>query len=108
MATQVPHDLGFNVAGWRRLVDAVIQLVEGRNNAAGRFTLTPGATTTIVNHPNCSKDCEPQFSARTANAAAEVGNGTIWISSVDQGSFSVRHANNGQADREFGYTVQGG
>lgn len=106
MATQVPHDLGFNVAGWRRLVDAVIQLVEGRHNAASRFTLTPGATTTIVNHPNCSKDCEPQFSARTANAAAALA--TTYISSVDQGSFTVTHANSAIADRVFGFTVTGG
>ena len=42
------------------------------------------------------------------DAAAEVGNGTIWISSVDQGSFSVRHANNAQTAREFGYLVSGG
>lgn len=106
MATQVPHDLGFNIAGWRRLVDAVIQLVEGRNNAVGRFTLMPGATTTIVTQPNCSRDCEPQFSARTANAAAALA--TTYISSVDQGSFTVTHANSGQTDRTFGYTVTGG
>lgn len=106
MATQVPHDLGFNIAGWRRLVDAVIQLVEGRNNAVGRFTLTPGATTTIVNHPNCSTDCEPQFSARTASAAAALA--TTYISAVSQSSFTITHANSGVADREFGYSVQGG
>lgn len=108
MATQVPHDLGFNIAGWRWLVDAVIQLVEGRHNAFGEFTLTPNAATTTVSHPNCSKDCEPQFSARTASAAAEIGNGTIWISSVEQGSFSVTHANSAVADRTFGYLVSGG
>lgn len=92
----------------KRIVQSVRELVEGRHNAADRFTLTPGAVTTVVTHPNCSKDCEPQFSARTANAAAEIGNGTIWISSVDQGSFTVRHANNAQADRTFGYIVTGG
>ena len=92
----------------RRVVQSVRELVEGRHNAASRFTLTPGTTTTVVEHPNCSLDCEPQFSPRTANAAAEVGNGTIWISDVGQGSFTVRHANNGQADRIYGFTVSGG
>lgn len=108
MAIQIPRDLGFNEIGWRRLVDAVYQLVEGRNNAVGRFTLRAGFTTTVVTHPNCSMDCEPQYSPRTANASAEVGNGTIRISSVDQGSFTLTHANNGQTDRTFGYTVTGG
>lgn len=88
------------------IVQAIIQLVEGRNNASGRFTLTPGATTTIVAHPNCSIDCEPQFSPRTANAAAAVA--TTYVSAVEQGSFTVTHANAGSIDRTFGYLVMGG
>lgn len=90
----------------KRIVQAVRELVEGRHNAADRFTLTPGATTTVVSHPNCSRDCEPQFSARTANAAAALA--TTYISAVNQGSFTVTHANNAQVDRIFGYTVTGG
>lgn len=90
----------------QRIVDAVRQLVEGRHNAADRFTLTPGATTTIVTHPNCSRDCEPQFSARTANAAAALA--TTYISAVSQGQFTVTHANNAQVDRTFGFTCSGG
>lgn len=89
-----------------RIVQAVRELVEGRHNAANRFTLTPGATTTVVNHPNCSKDCEPQFSARSLNAAAALA--TTFVSAVNQGSFTVTHANNAQVDRTFGYTVTGG
>lgn len=90
----------------QRIVDAIRQLVEGRHNAADRFTLTAGATTTVVSHPNCGKDCEPQFSARTANAAAALA--TTYVSSVVSGQFTVTHANNGQTDRTFGYTVTGG
>jgi hypothetical protein len=89
-----------------RVVQAVRELVEGRHNAASRFTLTPGATSTVVAHPNCSRDCEPQFSPRTANAAAAVP--TTWVSDVSQGSFTVTHLSNGQTDREFGFTVTGG
>lgn len=106
MATQVPHDLGFNVAGWRRLVDAVIQLVEGRHNAFGEFTLTPGATTTIVSHPNCGPDSIPLWSPTTANAAAALA--TMYYSNVASGSFTVHHSNNAQTDRIFGFTVDGG
>lgn len=106
MAIQVQRDLGFNAAGWQRLVDAVIQLVEGRHHAADRFTLTPGSTTTVVSHPNCSKDCEPQFSARTANAAAALS--STYISAVSQGSFTVTHASSATVDRTFGYICTGG
>lgn len=90
----------------QRIVDAIIQLVEGRHNASGRVTLTPGATTTVVSHPNCSKSCEPQLSPRTANAAAAVA--TTYVSNINQGSFVITHANNAQVDRIFGYTVTGG
>lgn len=90
----------------RRIVQAVRELVEGRHNAASRFTLAPNATSTVVAHPNCSKDCEPMFSPRTANAAAAMS--TTWVSVVGQGFFTVSHASNAQTDREFGFTVTGG
>lgn len=90
----------------QRLNQAIRELVEGRHNASGQFTLTPGAATTVVTHPNCSVDCEPQFSARTANAAAALA--TTYISSIDQGSFTVHHANNAQVDRVFGFCCTGG
>lgn len=90
----------------QKIVDAIIQLTEGRNNAVDVFTLTPGATTTTVKHPNCSIDCQPQFSPRTPNAAAALA--TTYISNVAQGQFTLTHANNAQVDRTFGYTVTGG
>lgn len=90
-----------------RIVQAIIQLVEGRNNATGVVTLTPGATSTVVNHPNCSVDSAPSLrSPMTANAAAAIP--TTYISSVSQGSFTIAHANNAQVDRTFRYSVTGG
>jgi hypothetical protein len=91
-----------------RIVQAIIQLVEGRHNASGSVTLAPGAATTVVSHPNCSKDCQPQLQARSLSAAAEVGAGTVYVSAISQGSFTITHANSGVADRLFGYTVTGG
>lgn len=89
-----------------RIVQAIIQLVEGRHNASGRIALVAGATTTVVPAPNCGKDSEPQISPRTANAAAAVP--TTYISLVEKGSFTITHANNGQMDRIFGWTTTGG
>jgi hypothetical protein len=43
----------------------------------------------------------------TANAAAEVGNGTIYVSAVTNGSFTLTHANNSQVDRTFRYAISG-
>lgn len=106
MALQVPRDLGFNDVGWRRLIDAVIQLVEGRHNAFGEFTLTAGAATTLVSHPNCGLDSIPLWSPQTANAAAALGG--MYYSNVVNGGFTVHHANTGTTDRTFGYTVTAG
>lgn len=91
----------------QRIVDAIRQLVEGRHNAGGTVTLTPGATTTIVSHPNCSKDSYVGLgAAQTANAAAALA--TTYVSSVDQGGFTITHANAGSVDRRFFYMVTGG
>jgi hypothetical protein len=43
----------------------------------------------------------------TANAAAEIGNGTLYVSSRDKQQFTITHASNTQSDRTFGYVVQG-
>ena len=45
--------------------------------------------------------------AKTANAAAEIGNGTMYIGAVNNGAFVVTHANNAQADRTFLYVALG-
>jgi putative flippase GtrA len=89
-----------------RFISAINELAEGRSHSTGRFTLTPGATTTVVPFQNCSASSEPQFSPRTANAAAAVP--TTYISAIANGSFTLTHANNAQIDRTFGFTVIGG
>ena len=106
MAIQIPRDLGFNLAGWQRLVDALVQLVEGRHNAFGSLTLTPAATTTVVVHPNCGLESVVLLSPRTANAAAAVA--TTYVSLIERGQFTLTHANNAQVDRDFDYSVAGG
>lgn len=90
------------------IVQAIIQAINGRHNAAGSVTLTANAATTVVNQPNCSRDSSPTLTPATAHAAAEVGNGTCYVSSVDNGSFTITHANNAQADRTFYFQCNGG
>ena len=43
----------------------------------------------------------------TANAAAELGNGTLYVSARAKGGFTLAHANNAQGDRAFGYALIG-
>jgi DNA-binding beta-propeller fold protein YncE len=46
---------------------------------------------------------------RTANAAAELAAGTMYITDANMGNgtFTVIHANNAQTDRDFRYAVVG-
>lgn len=91
----------------RLIVAAVIQLVQGRSNATGKFTCTLTSTTTVVSAPNCSKDCEVFIRPIDANARSEAAPGTTYVSSVDQGSFVVTHPSNGTT-RTWGYVAIGG
>ena len=80
---------------------------EGRSNAAGTFTLAANAASTTVLAPNCGAASTVLPFPKTANAAAEIGNGTMYIGTVSNGSFVVTHANNAQADRTFMYVALG-
>jgi hypothetical protein len=45
----------------------------------------------------------------TANAAAEIGNGTLYIAETGRinGSVVINHANNAQTDRTFRFIISG-
>jgi hypothetical protein len=91
----------------RRMVSAIRSMAEGRSLAVSSVTLAANAATTTVTFQNCSQNAQVFLSPRTANASAEVGAGTIYVSSVSNGSFVLTHANNAQTDRTFGFAVFG-
>ena len=88
-----------------RLSRAIRDLFAGRSNAAGEFTLRTGQATTVVTAPNCGAGSRIMLQAASANAATEVGNGTIYVSAVAQGSFTVTHANSATTNRTFFYRI---
>jgi hypothetical protein len=86
---------------------AISELASGRSNAFGTVTLTANAASTAVTDANFAAGSVPSFTATTANAAAEIGAGTMYVSARANGSFTITHANNAQNDRTFLYAVQG-
>lgn len=90
-----------------RLVIAttVNELLKGRANNAGSLTLAAGATTTVVLDNLFNSDMVPLLTPTTSNAAAALG--TTYVSSRDNGSFTLTHANNAQTDRTFLYVRWG-
>ncbi len=90
-----------------KLTLAINELASGRSNATGMVTLTAGATTTTVAAPTCASGTVPILMPTTANAALEFGNGTLYVSAVGKGSFTISHANSGQTDRSFSFVCLG-
>lgn len=81
---------------------AINQLIDGKRNSSGTFTLTASATSTTVTNERCSTDSKVLFSPRTSNAAGAVA--TTYVT-VANGSFTVTHANAATVDRTFSYDI---
>jgi hypothetical protein len=86
---------------------SIQQLGAGRSNAVGTVTLTTSSATTTVTTANCAAGSTPILTPTTANAAAEVGNGTMYVSAVANNSFTITHANSATTGRTFLYAIVG-
>jgi hypothetical protein len=91
----------------KKIVLAIQQLAAGRSNAVGTVTLATGSAATVVPTANCAVGSTPILTPATASAAAELGNGTMYVSSVSNGSFTITHANNAVTGRTFLFAVMG-
>jgi hypothetical protein len=104
MSAYVP---GLTETDLKKIVLAIQQLAAGRSNAVGTVTLATGATTTVVPDKNCALGSTPLLTPVTANAAAEVRNGTMYVSAVANGSFAITHASSATTGRTFLYAIHG-
>lgn len=104
MTAYVP---GITETDLKKIVLALQQLAAGRSNAVGSVTLTTGSSTTTVTMANCAAGSTPILTPASASAAAEVGNGSIYVSAVANGSFTITHANSVTAGRTFLYAIVG-
>ena len=91
----------------RAVASSVNLLIEGKLNSTGTFTLTASATSTTVTDLRAGSNSVILYTPISANASAEVGNGTIFISARNKQNFVITHANNSQTDRNFIYVVLG-
>lgn len=91
----------------RQTAQAVNLLIDGKFNSTGSVTLTASATTTAVTDYRAGPGSVIVFTPTTANAAAEQGGGTMYLSARSKEGFTITHANNAQTDRTFIYIVIG-
>jgi hypothetical protein len=100
---------GLPVAGAdaRQVAAVVNRLAQGKLNCTGSVTLTPSTAATSVSDARVTAASVILLMPTTANAAAELGNGTLFVSARAKGSFTLTHANNAQTDRGFDFAVIG-
>jgi hypothetical protein len=91
----------------REVAQVVRGLMDGKSNNTGEVTLDTGSTTTVVTEFRAGAKSYIGLMPQTSNAAAEIGNGTIYVSSRGDQQFTLTHASNAQNDRTFTYVVIG-
>lgn len=79
------------------------------NSAGSDFTLAAGAASTALTDARLSINSHVTFTPLTANAAAEQGNGTMYVlaANMNSGLWTISHANNAQTDRTFRVLIIG-
>ena len=99
--------LPYEATNPREISLVVNNILNGKINSTGSFTCTASATTTAVTDERAGKNSIILLMPLSANSATEQGNGTIFVSTRADGSFTVTHANNSQTDRLYGYVIIG-
>lgn len=72
-------------------------------------TLTAGATSTIITDARLSYYSAAVFDPMTANAAAELAAGTLYVTQTNRmnGAWTLTHANAGSTDRTYRMAILG-
>jgi len=108
---QLPSPLSLDRAAsqtWVRTISEVLnKAIVGKLNVTIDLTLTPNAAQTSIIDERLSSTTVISFCPLTANAAAELAAGTLYVSQRGDGIVVITHANNAQADREFDCSIIG-
>ena len=93
----------------RKLWDALYKARRGKLECVTELTLTAGTgTTALVDERLTIQSCV-HLDPKTANAAAELGNGTVYCLTANRGTgtWTFTHANNAQVDRSYQVCIIG-
>lgn len=97
-----------NDAEWKRKLGLwALEAAQGHLNNVGSVTLTANATSTTVTDTRAGNNSFIGFMPTTANAAAEIGGGTLFVSTRGKQQFTITHANAVSVDRTFTYSILG-
>ena len=90
----------------RQIARVLNQAMRGATNNSLQVTLTPSATTTVVRDPRISLGTAPHLVPLTADAAAEIGAGTLYAV-PSAGQCVIHHASGASVDRTFAMSLVG-
>ena len=90
----------------REIARTVNLLMRGQSNATLQVTLNAGVTTTTINDARISLQTAPMMVPTTANAAAELASGSVFVTPA-KGQAVITHRNNAQTDRTFNVALIG-
>lgn len=93
----------------RRLWEVLSQVRRGKMDAITELTLAANAASSTLAWKGLSPQSVVIFDPKTANAAAELYGGTMYVLTANRGndSWTVTHANNAQTDRTFQVCIIG-
>lgn len=110
MAVRAPNNTAGNASEWMRdVADIITAMQRGRSNSVGTVTLTASVASTTLTDARIAADSAVILIPTTANASAELGNGTLYLAEGSRvnGSIVITHANNAQTDRTYRYAIIG-
>lgn len=105
-----------NISSWatltsylRNLRGVIFTIWQGKLQCVETITLTANQATSTLSFKGLSPYSVVHFDPKTANAAAELAAGTMYVLTANRGndSWTITHANNAQADRTFQFSVIG-
>jgi hypothetical protein len=103
----VPQVVGLQAQWLTGVRDVTNNMLQGKVNVTLDVTLTASSATTTVQDPRIGGSSAILLCPTTANAAAELGAGTIYVSSIGKQTATITHANNVQTDRTFRLVIIG-
>ncbi len=93
---------------WKRQVASwMLEANQGHLANTGLVTLISGTAATVVNDARAGAFSFIGFMPTTANAAMELGNGTLYVAMQGKQTFTITHANGASGDRTFRYCILG-
>lgn len=89
------------------LADRINQILKGKINSVSDCTLVASTVLTTLTDARIGANSFINFMPQTADAAAELKSGNMYVSSRGKGTANITHTSTATTDRAFTYAVLG-